>query len=48
MLAVRQGEYSTEALIRDKAAFRRRYPRLTVDPVSLDEIMVFMERGTRS
>ena len=48
VLAVRQGQWSTEALIRDKAAFRRRYPRLTVDPVSLDEIMVFMERGTRS
>ena len=48
VLAVRQGEYSTEALIRDKAAFRRKYPRLTVDPVTLDEIMVFLERGTRS
>lgn len=48
VLAVRQGQWSTEALIRDKAAFRRRYPRLTVDPVALDEIMVFMERGTRS
>lgn len=48
VLAVRQGQWSTEALIRDKAAFRRRYPRLTVDPVALDEIMVFMERGKRS
>lgn len=48
VLAVRQGEYSTEALIRDKDAFRRKYPRLTVDPVTLDEIMVFLERGTRS
>ena len=48
VLAVRQGEYSTEALIRDKEAFRRKYPRLTVDPVTLDEIMVFLERGTRS
>ena len=43
-----RGEYSTEALIRDKEAFRRKYPRLTVDPVTLDEIMVFLERGTRS
>lgn len=47
VVGVRRGEYSNEALIRDKAAFRRRYPRLTVDPVSLDEIMVFMERGER-
>ena len=48
VLAVRRGQWSTEALIRDKAAFRRRYPKLTVDPVSLDEIMVFLERGERS
>ena len=48
VLAVRRGQYSTEALIRDKGAFRRKYPRLTVDPVSLDEIMVFLERGERS
>lgn len=45
VLGVRRGTYSTEALIRDKADFCRRYPGLTVDPVSLDEIMVFMERG---
>lgn len=38
----RQGAYSAEALIRDKAAFRRKYPRLTVDPVTLDDLMVFM------
>lgn len=44
---VRRGEYSTEALIRDKAAFRRKYPRLTVEPVMLDEIMVFVEKGDR-
>lgn len=42
---VRRGEYTTQALVRDRAAFRRAYPRLTVEPVSLDEIMVFMERG---
>ncbi len=38
----RQGTYSAEALIRDKAAFRKKYPQLTVDPVTLDELMVFM------
>lgn len=47
VVGVRRGTYSVEALIRDKAAFCRRYPRLTVDPVSLDEIMVFMEKGER-
>ena len=45
IVGVRRGAYSTEALIRDRDAFCRRYPRMTVDPVSLDEIMVFMERG---
>lgn len=45
IVGVRRGAYSAEALIRDKGAFCRRYPQMTVDPVSLDEIMVFMERG---
>jgi len=41
----RQEKYSIEALVRDKAAFRRKYPALTVDAVALDDFMVFMERG---
>ncbi len=45
VVRVRREKYATEALIRDRAAFRRRYPALTVDPVELDDIMVFMERG---
>lgn len=47
VVGVRRGEYSTEALIRDKEGFRRKYPRLAVEPVTLDELMVFMERGER-
>ena len=34
-----------EALVRDRQAFRRRYPELTVDPVTLEDIMVFTVRG---
>ena len=39
------GQFSCEALVKDRAAFRRRYPELTVDPVGLEDIMVFTVRG---
>ena len=29
----------------DRAALKRRYPNLTVDPISLDDIMVFTSKG---
>lgn len=45
VVGVRRGQFSTEALIRDRGAFCRKHPRLTVEPVGLEDIMVFMERG---
>ena len=42
---VRVSQLSCEALVKDRPAFRRRYPELTVDPVSLEDIMVFTVRG---
>ena len=42
---VRVSQFSCEALVKDRAAFRRRYPELTVDPVGLEDIMVFTVRG---
>ena len=42
---IRMGQFSCEALVKDRAAFRRRYPELTVDPVGLEDIMVFTVRG---
>ncbi len=45
VVGVRRSDYSTEALVRDRAAFRRAYPRLTVEPVTLDELMVLVEKG---
>ena len=42
---VRVGQFGCEALVRDRQAFRRRYPELTVDPVTLEDIMVFTVRG---
>lgn len=45
VVATRKSQYSTEALIRHKSDFQRLYPRLTVDPVTLDELMVFVVKG---
>ena len=41
----RVGQFGCEALVKDRQAFHRRYPGLTVDPVTLEDIMVFTVRG---
>ena len=48
LVATRKSQYSTEALIRHKSDFKRTYPRLTVEPVTLDELMVFIVKGERA
>lgn len=45
LVATRKSQYSTEALIRRKSEFRRLYPRLAVEPVTLDELMVLVVKG---
>lgn len=45
LLGTRTSQFGCESLIRDRKAFRLQYPGLTVDPVSLEEIMVFTVRG---
>lgn len=45
LVGVRKGQFGSEALIRNKREFQRRYPDLTVDPVTLEEIMVFTVKG---
>lgn len=45
VVGTRKGQFSCEALINDRRAFTRRYPGLALDPVTLDEIMVFTVRG---
>ena len=45
ILRVRRGQFSTEALIRHRDAFKRMYPKLMVEPVTLDELMVFVVKG---
>ncbi|WP_291257973.1 ATP-binding cassette domain-containing protein, partial [Flavonifractor sp.] len=45
LVGVRTGQFGCEALVKDKHAFVRRYPGLTVDPVTLEDIMVFTVKG---
>ena len=48
LVSTRKSQYSTEALIRHKSDFKRLYPRLTVEPVTLDELMVFVVKGEKA
>lgn len=48
IVTTRKSQYSTEALIRHKSDFKRTYPRLTVEPVTLDELMVFIVKGEQA
>ena len=48
LVGMRQNRFSTEALVRDRAAFCRAYPKLTVERVTLEDIMVFMNREERT
>ena len=44
LLGVRRGEFSCQALVWDREAFQRAYPALHLERVSLEDIMVFMNR----
>ena len=41
----RVGQFGCEALVKDRHAFARHYPGLTVDPATLEDIMVFTGKG---
>ena len=45
LLRVRKGSFGCEALVADRGAFRRKYPRLAVDKVKLEDIMLFVGKG---
>lgn len=45
LVGVRRGQFGSEALVRNKREFLRRYPNLAVDPVTLEDIMVFTVKG---
>lgn len=42
---VRRGEFGCHALVADRAAFQRVHPELSVEPVTLDDIMLFVGKG---
>lgn len=44
ILRVRRGPYGCEALVRDRAKLKERFPELTVDPVTVEELMVFFAK----
>lgn len=41
LTGIRVTEFGAEAMVTDVASFRRRYPRLAVDHIRLDEIMLY-------
>lgn len=45
LLRVRKGSYGCEALVADRALFHRTYPKLMVERISLDDIMLFIGKG---
>ena len=42
---VRRGEFGCHALVADRAAFQRVHPEIPVEPVTLDDIMLFVGKG---
>ena len=47
-MSIRKSQYSTEALIRRRGDFKRLYPKLTVEPMTLDELMVLVVKGEKA
>ena len=45
LLRVRRGAFGCEALVPDRGTFQRKYPALTVDRVTLEDIMLFVGKG---
>lgn len=45
LVRVRRGSFGCEALVSDRKAFHRSYPSLMVDPIALEDIMLFIGKG---
>ncbi len=45
VVRVRKGSYGCEALVRDRAAFHKKYPQMMVEPISLEDIMLLIGKG---
>ena len=47
LLRVRKGPFGCEGLTGDREAFRQSYPGMTVDPASLEDIMLLVGKGEK-
>jgi len=45
LLRVKKSNFTCEGLVENRRAFQRKYPSLLVEPISLEEIMVFFGKG---
>ena len=45
VLHTRKGAFGAEALVKDRAAFARKYPMLLVERTTLEDIMLFVGKG---
>ena len=45
VLRTRRGAFGAEALVKDRAAFARKYPMLLVERTTLEDIMLFVGKG---
>ena len=45
LVRVRRGSFGCEALVADRGAFHRSYPTLMVEPIALEDIMLFIGKG---
>lgn len=45
LLRVRKSSFGCEALVTNRAAFHRKYPKLMVEKVTLEDIMLFVGKG---
>lgn len=47
VLRVRRGSFGCQALVSNRALFQRKYPGLMTDRATLEDIMLFVEKGER-
>ena len=45
LVRVRRSSFGCEALVADRSVFHRKYPSLMVEPIALEDIMLFIGKG---
>lgn len=46
-IGFRKGEFQVEALVKDKVEIRQKYPNYVMDPVTIEDIMLFYVKGNQ-